>query len=150
MQGAMVETSLWLEIESLYRSGFGQFLRVARAITGDPDAGVEAVQEGFADALRNVGQWKGRGPLEAWVWRCVVNRARKSRRRPAVEAWGNDRGTRSMSPATRRLLGSRSRRRRSTTTSGRSMTAGTARSRTRRRRARLRPRSWHAPDTPTS
>src|SRR6478735_5742722 len=25
------------------------------------------------------------GPLEAWVWRCVVNRARKARRRPLLE-----------------------------------------------------------------
>ena len=87
----MAETSVWPEIESLYRSEFNQFVRVAQAITGDHGAGLESVQEGFADALRNAGQWKGRGPLEAWVWRCVVNRARKSRRRPFVETRGNDR-----------------------------------------------------------
>jgi len=59
----MVETSVWPEIESLYRSEFTQFVGVARAITGDRDAGLEAVQEGFADAPRNAGQWQGRGPL---------------------------------------------------------------------------------------
>jgi RNA polymerase sigma-70 factor, ECF subfamily len=87
----MAETSVWPEIESIYRSEFNQFVRVAQAITGDRDTGLESVQEGFADALRNAGQWKGRGPLEAWVWRCVVNRARKSRRRPFVETSGDDR-----------------------------------------------------------
>lgn len=81
----MGEPSLWPEIESLYRAKFGQFERVARAITGDRDSALEAVQEGFADALRRSGQWAGRGPLEGWVWRCVVNRARKARRRPVVE-----------------------------------------------------------------
>jgi len=81
---------MWSEIESLYRSRFTQFVRVARAVTGDRDSALEAVQDGFADALRNAGQWKGEGPLEGWVWRCVINRARKARRRAAVEIWGGD------------------------------------------------------------
>jgi RNA polymerase sigma-70 factor (ECF subfamily) len=81
----MDEASLWPEIESLYRAKFGQFERVARAITSDRDLALEAVQEGFADALRRCDQWAGSGPLEGWVWRCVVNRARKARRRPAPE-----------------------------------------------------------------
>jgi len=80
----MDEASLWPEIESLYRAKFGQFERVARAITADRESALEAVQEGFADALRRSGQWTGRGPLEGWVWRCVVNRARKARRRPLL------------------------------------------------------------------
>jgi RNA polymerase sigma-70 factor (ECF subfamily) len=81
----MDEASLWPEIESLYRAKFGQFERVARAIAGNRDSALEAVQEGFADALRHAGQWSGRGSLEGWVWRCVVNRARKARRRPVLE-----------------------------------------------------------------
>jgi RNA polymerase sigma-70 factor (ECF subfamily) len=81
----MDEARLWSEIESLYRAEFGRFERVARAITGDRDSALESVQEGFADALRRSGQWAGRGPLEGWVWRCVVNRARKARRRPVRE-----------------------------------------------------------------
>ena len=51
---------------------------------------LEAVQDGFADALRNSGQWQGRGPLAGWVWRCVLNRARKARGRPTVELGAND------------------------------------------------------------
>jgi RNA polymerase sigma factor (sigma-70 family) len=69
------------EIEDVYRGGYSRFVRVASAITGDRESGVEAVQDGFADALRNAGQWAGRGPLHAWVWRCVINRARKARPR---------------------------------------------------------------------
>jgi RNA polymerase sigma-70 factor (ECF subfamily) len=75
----MVDTACWPQIEGIYRSRFPQLVRVARAITGDRDSAVDAVQEGFADALRSAGQWEGRGPLEGWVWRCVVNRARKYR-----------------------------------------------------------------------
>jgi RNA polymerase sigma-70 factor, ECF subfamily len=81
----MDEAGVWSEIESLYRTQFPQFERVARAITGDRESALEAVQEGFADALRRAGQWADRGPLEGWVWRCVVNRARKTRRRPIFE-----------------------------------------------------------------
>ena len=76
---------MWPLIESLYRARFPHFERVARAITGDRDSALEAVQEGFADALRCSGQWVGRGSLEGWVWRCVVNRARKTRTRAVLE-----------------------------------------------------------------
>lgn len=85
----MGKARVWLQIESLYRSDFRRFERVARAVAGDRDAGLEAVQEGFADALRHAGQWTGRGSLEGWVWRCVVNRARKARQR-RVEALPTD------------------------------------------------------------
>ena len=88
----MVQTSVWPEIESLYRADFARFVRVARAVTGNCDAALDAVQEGFADALRNAGQWEGRGPLEGWVWRCVVNRARRAHRRPPVTYWGDEHG----------------------------------------------------------
>lgn len=74
-------------IEDLYREGFPRFVRVARAITGDRESAVEAVQEGFADALRRSSQWSGRGALSSWVWSCVLNRARKARpRQPVSEA----------------------------------------------------------------
>jgi RNA polymerase sigma-70 factor (ECF subfamily) len=74
----MDEAGVWSEIEALYRADFRCFERVARAITGDRDSALDAVQEGFADALRKARQWSGSGPLEGWVWRCVVNRARKA------------------------------------------------------------------------
>ncbi len=79
----MAENALWRQIEEVYRAGFARFVRVAQAVSGDHELALEAVQDGFADALRNASQWTGRGSLEAWVWRCVVNRAKKGRpRRP--------------------------------------------------------------------
>lgn len=66
----------------LYRERFGRFEQVARAITSDRELAREAVQDGFADALRAADRYDGTGPLEAWVWRCVVNRAKRARRAP--------------------------------------------------------------------
>ena len=92
----MAASDHWPEIEALYRADFPRFARVARAIVGERETAVDAVQEGFADALRHAGQWSGRGPLEAWVWRCVVNRARKARPRRheplAADGDGRDAG----------------------------------------------------------
>lgn len=89
----MDEASVWLQIESLYRADFRQFVRVARAIAGDPESALEAVQEGFADALRHAGQWADHGPLEGWVWQCVLNRARKARPRRVYELPVDERST---------------------------------------------------------
>ena len=73
------------ELEELYRVRFTDFLRVARAIVGDRERAVEAVQDGFADAISGRDGYRGEGPLGAWVWRAVVNAARKATRRPLVE-----------------------------------------------------------------
>ena len=73
------------ELESLYRRRHAHFVRVARAITGDPERAYEAVQDGFADAIRSRRSFRGDAPLEAWVWRAVVNAAQKAVRRPLVE-----------------------------------------------------------------
>jgi RNA polymerase sigma-70 factor, ECF subfamily len=67
------------EIEALYRARFEHFARVAYAIVGDRERAREAVQDGFADAIRSRRTFRGDGPLEAWVWRAVVNAARKER-----------------------------------------------------------------------
>jgi RNA polymerase sigma factor (sigma-70 family) len=74
------------ELETLYRSRFEVFARVAASVTGDPEQARDAVQEAFATALRRRGSFRGEGPLEAWVWRIVLNAARSAvrRRDPAV------------------------------------------------------------------
>jgi RNA polymerase sigma-70 factor, ECF subfamily len=69
------------EIEALYRERYRHFLRVATAIVGDEASGHDAVQDGFAQALREQHSFRGEGPLEAWVWRTVVNAALEARRR---------------------------------------------------------------------
>ena len=73
------------EIEGVYRAKFPLFVQVARAITGDPERAVEAVQDAFASAVRSRQSFRGDGPLEAWLWRAVVNAAKKAVRRPLVE-----------------------------------------------------------------
>lgn len=69
------------ELEALYRAKLPEFRRAAAAIAGDEEAGRDAVQEAFAAAVRRRRTWRRRGPLEAWVWRIVVNKARDARRR---------------------------------------------------------------------
>jgi RNA polymerase sigma factor (sigma-70 family) len=67
------------ELEVLYRARYRQFLRVAAAITGDEPAGHDAVQEGFARALKSARTFRGEGTAEAWVWPIVINAARTVR-----------------------------------------------------------------------
>ena len=63
-------------IEAIYRSDFPRFLHVATAITGDVELAADAVQEGFARAIRHRRDFRGDGPLAGWLWRTVVNCAR--------------------------------------------------------------------------
>ena len=69
------------ELEALYRSRLPEFRRVAAALAGDAEAGRDAVQEAFAVAVRKRRSYRGEAPLEAWVWRIVVNTAHNQRRR---------------------------------------------------------------------
>jgi RNA polymerase sigma-70 factor (ECF subfamily) len=69
------------QIESVYRQRYRQFLRVATAILGDEATAHDAVQDGFAQALREQSSFRTEGPLEAWVWRMVVNASLAARRR---------------------------------------------------------------------
>lgn len=70
------------EVEGLYRDRFVSFVRVASAICGDPDSGRDAVQSAFVSALVSRDSFRGEGSLQAWVWRIVVNEARRTARAP--------------------------------------------------------------------
>jgi RNA polymerase sigma factor (sigma-70 family) len=72
-------------IEALYQREFSAFVRVARGIVGDRERALEAVHDGFADAIRARDGLRDEAALEAWVWRSVVNASRKATRRPLVE-----------------------------------------------------------------
>jgi RNA polymerase sigma-70 factor, ECF subfamily len=74
------------QLEQLYCSRFEHFSRVASAICRDPDLGRDAVQAAFTSALRVRRSFRGVGPLEAWVWRIVVNEARRLAREPRPES----------------------------------------------------------------
>jgi RNA polymerase sigma-70 factor (ECF subfamily) len=75
VRGATVEA-----LESLYRADLPRFVRTAAAITGDEAAGRDAVQDAFVQAVRKRDSYRSDAPLEAWVWRIVINEARALRR----------------------------------------------------------------------
>jgi RNA polymerase sigma-70 factor (ECF subfamily) len=81
-RGATVEA-----LELLYRADLQRYVRAASAIVGNEAAGRDAVQEAFAQAVRKRASFRGDAPLEAWVWRIVMNEALGLRRRrpPDVE-----------------------------------------------------------------
>lgn len=59
-------------LEQLYRTRYVRFRNGVAPVTGSYDSARDAVQEGFARALRAVEQFDGRGSLEGWVWRIVL------------------------------------------------------------------------------
>jgi len=69
------------DLEELYRTQRPRFCRAAAAIAGDRALGEDAVQDAFARAVRKRRTYRGRGSLDAWVWRIVVNAARDARRK---------------------------------------------------------------------
>jgi RNA polymerase sigma-70 factor (ECF subfamily) len=75
------------DIEALYRSRFPYFLRIASVVVGDEERAREAVQDAFADVIRSRSTFRGEGKLEAWVWRAVLNRARKTANAPLAELY---------------------------------------------------------------
>jgi RNA polymerase sigma factor (sigma-70 family) len=71
------------ELEAVYRRDGAAFERVAIAIVGDERSGCDAVHDAFVLAVRNRGRFRGDASVEAWVWRIVLNEARKRRAREA-------------------------------------------------------------------
>ena len=82
----MRQKQLTAELEALYRARYRQFRRVALAITGDEESARDAVQEGFARAIRAAPSFRGEGTVEAWLWRVIVNAARAARPKPVEDA----------------------------------------------------------------
>lgn len=67
-------------IERLYRERYSRFRNGVAPVAGSYEAAHDAVQEGFARALRASRQYTGRGSLEGWVWRIVLRTALEQRR----------------------------------------------------------------------
>lgn len=66
-------------IAELYRSRSASFRGGMAAITGSHETARDVVQEAFAQALRDRKQYRGKGSLEAWVWRIAFRVALRSR-----------------------------------------------------------------------
>jgi RNA polymerase sigma factor (sigma-70 family) len=80
------EPATLLSIERVYRERGSDFLRLALAQTGDLDRARDAVQEGFARAIRRRSSFRGAGSIEGWLARCVINAARDAQRSSARRA----------------------------------------------------------------
>lgn len=68
------------EIEQLYRTRYLSFRNGMTALTGSQELARDVVQEAFAQALRDQKQFRGDGPLAAWIWRIAVRVALETRR----------------------------------------------------------------------
>lgn len=69
-----------LELERLYRDRYVAFRNGVATFTGSYDSARDVVQEAFAQALRDLDQYRGDGSLSAWVWRIAVRVALAARR----------------------------------------------------------------------
>lgn len=73
------------ELGRLYRERYPRFYRLARALTGDDERALDAVQDAFARAVRSRLSFRGEASVESWVWRTLVNVCRDQRRRPELD-----------------------------------------------------------------
>jgi RNA polymerase sigma-70 factor (ECF subfamily) len=65
-------------IAAVYRRRSGGFVAALATVTGDREGARDAVQEGFAIALRERSAFRG-GSLEAWIWRIAQRVAMRAR-----------------------------------------------------------------------
>jgi RNA polymerase sigma-70 factor, ECF subfamily len=72
-------------IEAVYRERYARFRDVLVSLTGSHESGRDAVQETFAQALRDRASFRGEGSLEAWIWRIAVRTAGRQRAERAYE-----------------------------------------------------------------
>lgn len=66
-------------IEAVYRGRYVRFRDVLVGLTGSRELGGDALQEAFAQALRDRDSFRGDGSLEAWIWRIAVRTASRHR-----------------------------------------------------------------------
>jgi RNA polymerase sigma-70 factor, ECF subfamily len=88
------------EIETVYRTQLAGLRRLAAAVSGSREAAFDLVQEAFVRAVRDRRSFRREAPIEAWLYRIVVNVARNHRRAERdraglpVEAGPHDNGSR--------------------------------------------------------
>lgn len=73
------------ELRTVYERRLPELCRVAAAIVGRSDLAPDIVHEAFVRAVRQRRRFEGRGDLDGWVWRIVVNTARDARAKERVE-----------------------------------------------------------------
>jgi RNA polymerase sigma-70 factor (ECF subfamily) len=73
-----------VQLEALYRNRYRGFVETVATVCGGYERVHDAVQEGFARALRAKDQFNG-GSLVAWVMRIALNAALDTRRRARLD-----------------------------------------------------------------
>jgi RNA polymerase sigma-70 factor, ECF subfamily len=75
------------DLEELYRRRATGFQAALATVVGGYDEARDVVQDAFAVALRDLGSYRGDGPLEAWVMRIALRLAirRRQHTRPHEE-----------------------------------------------------------------
>lgn len=68
------------QIEAVYRERYVGFRNALATVTGDYDTARDALQEGFARALRERRRFRGEAPIEAWIFRIALRCALETRR----------------------------------------------------------------------
>ena len=65
-------------------------LRVARAFVSTPDSAAEVVQDAWLAVIEGIGGFSGRSSVKTWVYRILVNTAkRRGRRESRVVPWSS-------------------------------------------------------------
>ena len=88
------------EIETVYRARLPGLRRLAAAVSGSREAGLDLVQEAFVRAVHDRRSFRREAPIDAWLCRIVVNVARNHRRADRdheslpIEAGRHDNGSR--------------------------------------------------------
>ena len=62
-------------IEDVYRRRHQVFRSALATITGSYESASDVLHEGFARALARSDQFRGDGPIEAWIWRIAIRTA---------------------------------------------------------------------------
>jgi RNA polymerase sigma-70 factor, ECF subfamily len=82
--------------EMLMRRYNGKLFRVARAILRDDAEAEDALQDGYFDAYRKIGHFRGESQFSTWLTRIVMNQAlmrlRRQKRERVVVPFGDRRG----------------------------------------------------------
>jgi len=66
-------------IEDVYRRRHQAFRNALACVTGSYEVADDVVQEAFARALAHRHQFRGEGPIEAWIWRIALRTALEHR-----------------------------------------------------------------------
>lgn len=70
----------------LVRDHWGKMMRVATHLVGSESVAAEVVQEAWEAVFKNLGEFRGESALSTWIFRILVNKARRIAKRESRSA----------------------------------------------------------------